>query len=442
MSGGSRTDFRPESIPRGREPDDPVWRVFEDISAAFERVVDFAVLTEAPKNPQEGFVRYADGQGWDPGFGKGAYEYTDGAWRPLFGGGGGGGAERIIGYYNQVADNVLTGPGAGSPLVVASDASISSGDIYLLATTGAFTTPHPALPGYSGNLNDYIISDGTVWGYIQRDSLTYLRKDVPDTANGHITLAAGGTTIAPTLPDHIARKADVDAAAGGDVDAHNADPAAHQNRITANASNITTIQGEQTVQDDRLDTIDSEQVVQDGRLDTLEDDVQNLECLGAEGCPGAVFAAYGGMKIGAPPVVPTWDLVSGVWQTFDLFDAESVPPLGVTIDLGANSLSPDEEGIYVVSLNGSFGHDSQNFGRAFYVRLWNATTGAPGSEPYVFGIARNQTASPFSVTGLIPITAVVAGDEFQLQMGNGSDVDISGFTAARLDMWNVGRAPA
>lgn len=263
MSGGSRTDFRPEPIPRDRPADDPVWRQIEGISAALERVVDLAVLTAAPAHPQKGFIRYADGLGWDPGSGAGAYVYNGTAWVFLEGGGGSE-AERIIGYYNQVADNVLTGPGSGSPLVPAGDASISPGDIYLLSVTGAFTTSHPALPGNTGNQNDYIISDGNVWGLIVRDSTTYLRKDIADTAAGHITLAAGGTTTAPTLANHIARLTDAQSEAASAVAGHEGNAGAHSGRITA-------LEG-------RMSTVEAEQVVQNGRLDTLEADWASMQC--------------------------------------------------------------------------------------------------------------------------------------------------------------------
>ena len=43
----------------------------------------FPVLALAPKKPREGMIVIADGSSWNPGAGKGAYEYKSGAWVKL-----------------------------------------------------------------------------------------------------------------------------------------------------------------------------------------------------------------------------------------------------------------------------------------------------------------------------------------------------------------------
>ena len=40
-------------------------------------------LALAPKKPREGMIVIADGTNWNPGSGKGAYEYKSGAWVKL-----------------------------------------------------------------------------------------------------------------------------------------------------------------------------------------------------------------------------------------------------------------------------------------------------------------------------------------------------------------------
>ena len=57
-------------------------RISEELSLIREgRGLD--PLTVAPKKPREGMIVIADGTNWDPGSGKGAYEYKSGAWVKL-----------------------------------------------------------------------------------------------------------------------------------------------------------------------------------------------------------------------------------------------------------------------------------------------------------------------------------------------------------------------
>lgn len=43
----------------------------------------FVVQRREPSKPREGMLVIADGVAWDPGAGKGAYEYKTGAWVKL-----------------------------------------------------------------------------------------------------------------------------------------------------------------------------------------------------------------------------------------------------------------------------------------------------------------------------------------------------------------------
>ena len=42
------------------------------------RLMGLDVLTVAPNNPQDGDMAYADGSTWNPGAGRGVYEYNAG----------------------------------------------------------------------------------------------------------------------------------------------------------------------------------------------------------------------------------------------------------------------------------------------------------------------------------------------------------------------------
>lgn len=39
--------------------------------------------TVAPSKPREGMIRFADGTSWNPGSGRGLYQYVSGAWVKL-----------------------------------------------------------------------------------------------------------------------------------------------------------------------------------------------------------------------------------------------------------------------------------------------------------------------------------------------------------------------
>ena len=61
-------------------------RELDGISAAFALVQEgrfLPVLYAAPAKPREGMLAVADGTSWNPGAGKGLYEYKSGAWSKL-----------------------------------------------------------------------------------------------------------------------------------------------------------------------------------------------------------------------------------------------------------------------------------------------------------------------------------------------------------------------
>jgi len=44
---------------------------------------NFAPLNNAPPKPTDGDVAFANGEGWDPGYGAGLYVYAGGKWASL-----------------------------------------------------------------------------------------------------------------------------------------------------------------------------------------------------------------------------------------------------------------------------------------------------------------------------------------------------------------------
>lgn len=78
--------YRAEPPPRDPEAlPDYLQRELQRISLAFQELEEFrlAIRHNEPRRPREGEIAFADGTNWDPGSGKGAYEYRDGSWFKL-----------------------------------------------------------------------------------------------------------------------------------------------------------------------------------------------------------------------------------------------------------------------------------------------------------------------------------------------------------------------
>ena len=58
---------------------------FRQIAAALNEIdiLKFKLLNSAPAKPVEGGLAFADGTNWNPGSGRGFYEYRSGAWQKL-----------------------------------------------------------------------------------------------------------------------------------------------------------------------------------------------------------------------------------------------------------------------------------------------------------------------------------------------------------------------
>lgn len=58
-------------------------QVLNDLTDGRLDVAKLNVQFAAPKEPADGWIAYADGTVWNPGTGKGSYEYRSGAWVKL-----------------------------------------------------------------------------------------------------------------------------------------------------------------------------------------------------------------------------------------------------------------------------------------------------------------------------------------------------------------------
>lgn len=78
--------YVPEPVPQNGELTAYIEQELLRISANFDQIAEgiyWQPRGRAPAKPREGQIVVADGVGWNPGSGKGAYEYKSGAWVKL-----------------------------------------------------------------------------------------------------------------------------------------------------------------------------------------------------------------------------------------------------------------------------------------------------------------------------------------------------------------------
>lgn len=75
-----------KQLPEGAE--EAMAFLHQEVIELQEAVMDtrnslFEVVHVAPAKPREGLIRLADGSNWNPGSGRGLYQYVSGAWVKL-----------------------------------------------------------------------------------------------------------------------------------------------------------------------------------------------------------------------------------------------------------------------------------------------------------------------------------------------------------------------
>jgi hypothetical protein len=78
--------YTPNPLPVGEELGPYLLTELQKLSAELALVEEgrfLPIRSSAPVKPREGMLAVADGSGWDPGSGKGLYEYRNGSWVKL-----------------------------------------------------------------------------------------------------------------------------------------------------------------------------------------------------------------------------------------------------------------------------------------------------------------------------------------------------------------------
>ncbi len=78
--------YRPESPPDVPHLPEYIYREFLRISAEFDLIAEgrfLPIRSSVPVKPRDGMLVVADGVNWNPGSGKGLYEYRSGTWAKL-----------------------------------------------------------------------------------------------------------------------------------------------------------------------------------------------------------------------------------------------------------------------------------------------------------------------------------------------------------------------
>lgn len=352
----------------------------EAIAQALAQKTKVPIWNKAPERFPYGEIFIAPGApAFDPGQGPGLYYgSSSGTYARLDVLG-----NTLLGVYDQTTD---------APTIVCSPDPqvVLAGDYWICTANGACISACANINGLVAGPGDQIVWSGTAWELIAVSG-SYLSSQIDDTANGHITLAAGGTSnTAPTLANHLARKAEVDAA-------------------------IAQSDAADQAQDTRLDDLETNKLDTSAALQVFS------------------FAAY--LSLDAPDDTPLPNL-GAAWQDLDMLTVEQVTPRYIT-NLGSGRFTFQAKGVYCLSLSGSVEHNESNQGRITYYRLYNYTegTGAPG---VIIPTGRNAAASTIAGMGLFEIADGDIGDEYGVQIGNGDTYTAVNIQTLTLSAFSVG----
>ena len=189
----------------------------------------------------------------------------------------------------------------------------------------------------------------------------------------------------------------------------------------------------------QIDTNASKNAEQDGRLSANETSIaanaaaialnaSNLEWMYDLFLDIFVIAVKGGARMVTS--TPFADLGAG-WQTLDLFDAETIIPTGVTINLVANTFSVDEESEVLMQVTGAFSHAALNAGRETFLRLFNVTKGSAEAGVPI-GTGRNAEITNMAASAAFLVDATVVGDVFRVEIGGGD-----AYTAVEFEQFSL-----
>jgi len=166
------------------------------------------------------------------------------------------------------------------------------------------------------------------------------------------------------------------------------------------------------------------------RIISLEDRVLTLE----NNAVNLTLAGYGGIRK-AGTDVPGNDLGAG-WDTLSyLYDSDlTATPRGVVQDNANGTLALNQAGLWTINIVISMTHNELNQGRSIEARILNQTTGI-GGNGVVAAIGRNTPGTNIFLSFMVDVTSV--GDDFILQIGNGSTVSAIIYNSALLQASHV-----
>ncbi len=369
-----------EPPPAETPPELAAWleRQVLQIQDALETRLDVDTAIELDAKPQNGMFRYLESGPDGPGF----YGYIAGTWSRFSAG-----AIRLLGIYDQVADDTGTGQ-----LVCASDPSIQDGDSYIVDTVGVCSTLCPDIAGQTCGPGDQIIAVDGVWRLVPT-SQSYLSSVVDDVAEGHITLIK-----TPSVAAHAAQKQQVDAVQ------------TNLNTHAGHTASVDDVHGTKTYTDQQVDALG------DAVLDNF------------------VSTSYGGLIL--QTTVATPDIPAAAWATVPFDTGAVATPRDIIQDPTNDRVQIGEEGVYFTNITLAISHVEKQQGRTIYVRLYNETSGTSGNGVPI-GIARNQPASTITLAMIYEASTDNVGDWLRVEVGNGDAVNVTEWSATSWTLFHI-----
>ena len=124
---------------------------------------------------------------------------------------------------------------------------------------------------------------------------------------------------------------------------------------------------------------------------------------------------YGGVRNDAPSALP--DIGAG-WTTMLADTAVLGSPRAVTQDGASNAIGLDRAGVWNIAVFFSLTHNEAQASRDTQVRLFNIDAGLPSIGTRI-GIGRNTDTTVFSITLMVEISELEAGDRWRVEIGGG-----------------------
>jgi len=340
-------------------------------------------------------------------------------------------ARTYLGLYDQLTD---------TPVLPLAN-TVNIGAYYIVSETGAFITSIAELNGQQGIVQDWIISNGTVWEILsQGDTLqaAFISKTDTDSAQGKITFdLAPIISLDAVAVDEAVRKSQLDAVFPHnhveteitDLDKYTqaqVDAAlALKSDTTHNHDLIYHLQADVESRD--TTTLNTATAYTDSELVNHVANADPHPQYALETAALDIFttAGYGGIR--RDPPIGMGNIGAG-WQVVPFNTASLTTPKRVTQDIGNNALRFLNEGVVQVSVSLSVEHNSSNGGRQFSIRLTNLDSGISGNGYIVF-VGRNAEGTNIGITLIAEVALSDINQRYVIEIGGSPDT----FSSVVLD---------